>query len=331
MAVLAKPRVMYLPLNYGDVVQHGVYDAFREAGAHLDVFDFFWEYENCRRRKNEVRKKLLQKVKSFKPNLLHMQIQHTSVIDGKTIRKIKAMFPRCIVTNWTGDVRNHVPKTYIDVAQYADYNLISSTGQIDMFRQHIKKPVHYWQIGVDPKLYHPELNRRRQFEYDVTFIANNNTKEGYPGREAREKACALLRQHFGNRFCLYGNGWPKRLGSKGSLDQKVVAQAYHNSFCLLSVSHYNKLNHYFSDRLLMCLASGRPTISLHFPKWQSYFANNCDLVIAPTVQDIPNRVRWLKENPHMAEYIGRSGAEKVMAEHTYLSRVNELFDLVGLK
>ena len=119
--------------------------------------------------------------------------------------------------------------------------------------------------------------------------------------------------------------------SKGSIDQKVVAQAYHNSFCLLSVSHYNDLNHYFSDRLLMCMASGRPTVSLKFPKWQSYFTNMGDIVIANSVEDIPNKVRWLLSNPERAAMIGRAGAEKIRAEHTYLSRVNELLEMVGLK
>jgi len=323
---------MFLPLNYGDVVQNGVCDAFRQAGASLEVFDYYQIFESVRRKRHHVRRELLQRAKAFRPDLIHLQIQHTNVIDGETIRKIKAWFPNCIVTNWTGDVRNTVPKSYRDIARIADYNLISSTGQLDMFKREIKaKPVKYWQIGVDPKLYHLDTSNRSKFEWDVIFIGNNNTTEGYPGRNAREMACDLLRKEFGHRFCLYGNGWPRRLQSKGSLDQKVVAQAYHNSYCLLSISHYNELNHYFSDRLLMCLASGRPTVSLVYPKWESYFTNNCDLVIADSVEDVVNKVRWLLDDPERAKYIGRSGAEKILAEHTYLSRVNELFEMVGLK
>lgn len=325
------PRVMFLPLNFGDVKQQGVCDAFRQAGCELDVFDYFAIYDHNRKKERIVREKLIQRAQAFKPDLLHLQIQHTSVIDGATIGKIKSNFPRCIVTNWTGDVRNYVPKQFKRIAAFADYNLISSTGQINKFKKEIGKEVRYWQIGVDPKLYHPCVPPRTQFEWDIIFIANNNTKENYPGRGEREHTCKLLRNQFKHRFCLYGNGWPKMLGSKGSLDQKVVAQAYHNSYCLLSVSHYNDLNHYFSDRLLMCMASGRPTISLRFPKWESYFTHMGDIVIAESVEDIPNKVRWLINNPEMAEMIGRSGAEKILAEHTYLSRINELLDMVGLK
>ena len=324
-------KVLYLPLNFGDVVQTGVYDAFREAGVQLEVFDFFHIYQSNRKRKNLVRDMLLKKALGFKPDLIHMQIQHTSIIDANTIRNIKKRLPNTIITNWTGEVRIYVPKSYRDVAKYCDYNLISSTGQVDMFQKALGKPVKYWQIGYNPKLYFPARKPSNNFVWDACFVANYNAKESYPGKAARERVSMLLKSQFRDRFCLYGGSWPRKFHSKGSLDQKRLAQAYHKSVCAISVSHFNDLNHYFSDRLLMCMASGRPTVSLKFPKWESYFTDNCDLVMADSVDDIPKKVRWLKNNPDIASYIGKSGAEKVRAEHTYFSRVNELLDIVGLK
>jgi len=315
----------------GDVRQQGVCDAFVQAGCTLEVFDYYDVYNNSRKKKRDVCHKFIQRAAAFKPDLIHLQIQHTDIIDAATIAKIKQQMPHCIITNWTGDVRNYIPKTYKQISVHCDYNFISSTGQIDRFKKETGKDIRFWQIGVDPKLYHASTNPSNQFEWDAIFIANNNTKENYPGRGQREVTCRLLRQQFGNRFCLYGNGWPKTLGAKGSIDQKVVAQAYHNSYCSISVSHYNDLNHYFSDRLLMCMASGRPTVSLAFPNWESYFTNYGDIVIVETVEDIPNKVKWLMENPDRANLIGRAGAEKIKAEHTYLSRINELLNMVGLK
>ena len=81
----------------------------------------------------------------------------------------------------------------------------------------------------------------------------------------------------------------------------------------------------------MCMASGRPTISLKFPKWESYFTNNCDIIIADSVEDIPNKVQYLRDNPDIANYIGRCGAQKVFAEHTYYSRIKELLNMLNLK
>jgi spore maturation protein CgeB len=323
-------KVLFAPLNYGDIRQTGVEDAFRQTGAELQTFDYFYHYGKSNNDAKPVREKLLGIVMGFKPDLVHLQIQHTDIIDGKTVQKIKSILPNTKIVNWTGDVRNYIPKTYRDIARYADYNLISSTGQLDMFRNSISKDVQYWQIGYNPKLYFPALKRPQRFKYDVSFIGNDNAKEGYPGRHDRGLACKLLRKAFGRRFGLFGSNWPRTFKSRGSLNQKRLAEIYHQSYCVLSVSHYNNLSHYFSDRLLMCLACGRPTISLKYPKWESYFANNCDLVIADSVEDIESKVRYLLNNPDLAEYIGESGALRVQNEHTYLSRVNELFDIIGL-
>jgi len=313
-----------------DVVQRGVYDAFRELGCHLDIFDYFYVYESNRRRVNTARQKFIQKALECKPDLIHMQLQHTKVIDAKTVARIKRELPKTKIVNWTGDVRNYVPVTFKKVAQVCDYNLISSTGQLDMFRREVNRDIKYWQIGYDPKLYYPAPKVPNKFEWDCVFVANNNTKEGYPGRPEREKACMLLREAFKDRFALFGNGWPKSYKSRGSIDQKKAITAYHNSLCSISVSHYNDIDHYFSDRLLMCLACGRPTVSFRFPKWESYFTDGCDLLIAKSIPDIVEKVKFLKNNRDRAEFIGKSGADKVLAEHTYKSRVKELLDVVGL-
>ncbi|MDP2685284.1 MAG: glycosyltransferase [bacterium] len=322
---------MFLPLNFGDIVQRGVEDSFRDLGCELNVFDYFSIYESNRRKAGVVRQQFVQRVSEFRPDLIHMQVQHTTIIDDKTVLQIKRAFPKTIIVNWTGDVRNAVPDTFKSIGRASDYNLISSTGQLEMFNRAIGKPVQYLQIGYDPKLYYPDSATRTEFEWDCVFIANNNTKEGYPGRHAREVTCKLLQAAFGSRFALFGHGWPKNFKSRGTLDQKKAASAYHRSLCSISVSHYNELDHYFSDRLLMCLASGRPTIALEFPKWDSYFTNNCDLIIATSPEDIVSKVKSLKNNIQLANYIGKSGAEKVLAEHTYLSRMRELLDMVNLK
>lgn len=323
-------KVLFLPLNYGEVVQRGVYDAFRDCGCDLQVFDYFYEYESCRKRSMTVRQKFINKAIEYQPDLIHMQLQHTRVIDDKTVAAVKRAVPKAKIVNWTGDVRNNVPITFKQISKVADYNLISSTGQLEMFRAETGRKVGYWQIGYDPKLYFASPIKRKSFDWDCVFIANNNTKEGYPGRTDREKVCRLLKAEFGDRFALFGHGWPRSYGSKGSIDQKKVASFYHRSLCSISVSHYNDLDHYFSDRLLMCVASGRPTISYRFPKWESYFTNNCDLIIAESTEDIVEKVKFLKKNSDFADYVGKSGAEKALAEHTYFTRIRELLDIVGL-
>lgn len=324
-------RVMFLPLNYGTIKQDGVYDAFEALGCNLRVFDYMTKYLHVKNNR-KVRKQLEDEVAEFKPNLLHLQIQHATVIDSATINNLKNKYPNMIITNWTGDVRNYVPPTYKAIAKVSDYNLISSTGQLDKFRNEIGKDIKYWQIGYNPKLYKPfSGNENITKKYDVVFAGNYTNKEKYPGTSTRLETCQLLRKEFGERFGLFGHGWPRgSIKINGSWEQRRMTELYQKSFSTVSVSHYNDIEHYFSDRLLMCLASGIPTISLRFPKWETYFTNMCDLVIVDSINDIPDAVRMIKKDSVLAKYIGESGANKVLAEHTYYSRVKELLTLIGL-
>jgi spore maturation protein CgeB len=274
-----------------------------------------------------VREKLIDLAKSYKPDLLHLQIQHTTIIDALTISSIKEFLPKLIVTNWTGDVRNSVPITYKRIAKVSDYNFISSTGQIPEFESEIGSEVKYWQIGYNPKLYKP-INKN--FKYDCVFVGNMSVKENYPGTNERLECCNILRNKYGSRFGLFGNGWPTNLRSRGSANQRELSNIYSESICSISINHYNKIDHYFSDRLLMCMASGRPTVSLHFPKYESYFTHLSDLYVVNSISEIPNAVEYLKNNKEIADYIGESGSRKVYAEHTYHSRVKELLTMVGL-
>lgn len=323
-------RVVYLPLNFGSVVQSGVYDAFRATGCELHVFDYFHEL-NTIRSQHRVRERLLHKCQEVKPHLLHMQIQHTNIIDAGTIRKIKQQNGDIIITNWTGDVRDFVPATFKAMAMVSDYNLISSTGQLDMFRRECGPRVQYWQIGFDPAMHYPSKEKRDNFDFDAIFIGNHGYKDRYPGAPQREQVCSMMRDRFGDRFALFGSSWRPYLKPGPSLSQDAVCSYYHRSLCALSVNHFNDIQHYFSDRLLMCMASGRPTISFRFPGWESFFTDGADLLIANTLEEIPEKVKYLMNNRDHAEFIGEQGAAKVMAEHTYLSRINELLKMTGLR
>lgn len=323
-------KVQYVVLNYGSVIQDGMYDAIRQAGCELSVFDYFHEFAQNNSDALKTRQKLLTKTLSFHPNLLLLQIQHTTIIDRETIFEIKKQLPDMIVVNYTQDLRNYLPDTYRSIGTVSDYNLIPSTGQLEIYKQQINN-VKYWQIGYNPALYYPENPSRTNFDFDVVFVANDNPNENYPGRHDRIQLIRTLRQNFGSRFGLFGSNWPADMGALYSADQrKLASEVYWKSVCCLSVSHYNDISHYFSDRLLMCLASGRPTVCYRFPNWESYFTHNSDLVIANSYEDVVLAVRKLKENVEYANFIGENGALKAFGEHTYASRFVELLGMVRL-
>lgn len=325
-------KVLYLPLNYSSTQQTGVYWAFRELGCQLEIFDYFLHYHNSGSNQRNVRTMLIEVAKRFKPDLVYCQIQHTVIVDGETVNAIRTYSPGVKIVQYSQDCRSYIPGPYFNVSKFCDMNLICSTQQIQMYKDNGVNNVHYLQTGYDPNLYQPEKEVKDSYEFDVVFLANTNNVENYPGSIQRAHCVELLRKTFGSRFGLWGHGWSKEMKSLGSIGiDKAVSEVYSKSFCNISVSHFNEISHYFSDRLLMCMASGRPTISWSFPGIDSYFVDKQDLVIAYSADDIVNKVKWLLDNKDKANLIGQNGAAKVFSEHTYLSRITEMLEMIGLK
>lgn len=312
-------KVLYLPLGS----QPGMVDAFIDVGAQLEVFDFYGMWERTHST-GTVSHEFLTKVKQLKPDLIHMQLQFTGLLNASVIAEARRICPEVKITNWSGDVRDTAIPHFTNVAGAIDCSLISSTGQIEMYKNAGCHNAKYWQIGYNPKVNHP-LDKT-EFKYDVSFLANNygNT---FPDGNLRAGVVDTLRGTFGPKFGLFGSGYAPPASTVDPAGSNAV---YNDSMCALSISNFNNISHYFSDRLLHCLASGRPTISWHFPGFESYFIEGQEIFIARSAKDIVDAVNFCKNNPDIAKQIGINGHNRVMREHTFTSRVIELLHITNL-
>lgn len=319
-------KVLYLPLNDADSVQQGMYDAWNNVGVQLQICDFYREWLRTKN-KVSVEQDFLDKVRDFQPNLIHMQLQFTGLLNPSVLDRARQLCPGVVITNWSGDVRDSAIRDFVKMSPALDHALISSTGQLDMYRNAGCKNIKYWQIGYDPNFNFP-MNKT-EFDYDVSFIGRNYGKV-FPDSHIRVEAANALSNNFGKRFVLFGTGFgDPRYGHKACApkDCNVI---YNSSVCPLSISNFNSISHYFSDRLLGCLASGRPTISWHFPGIESYFVEGSEILVARSAQDIVDHVNYCKANPEAATQIGINGYNKVLKEHTFTSRVTELLQITNL-
>lgn len=320
-------KVLYLPLN-ADQPQVGTIEAWQELPmVDLKIFDYYQNWASDRN-KSRVNQEFVQAVAAFQPDLVHMQLQMTGIITPAAIHSARtAVKHKCLFTNWSGDVRNTPAREILEIAPAVDYTFLSNTGQMAMYSAAGCPNLRYWQIGYDPKVYHP-LNRK-SFDYDLCFTGGN-----YPGHFAdsnlRTEMLRELKKHLGRRFTIRGNNYPRDIGAEDPLRGSDCNYLYNQSRCVLSISNYNDISHYFSDRLLMCLASGRPVISYRFPDYQTYFSNNSDILIAHSVQEILEKVKWCQQNIAQADRIGAMGAKKVQSHHTYKARIVELLQQLEL-
>lgn len=318
-------KVLYLPLNSPDGVQQGTYDAWANVGANYQVFDFYCMFLETKNNRI-IRQRFLQKVKDFQPHLIHMQLQFTDIIDVETLKQARSICPGVIITNWSGDIRESAIKNFITLSTELDYALISSTGQLDLYKRAGCNNIKYWQIGYDPKQSHPK--NYTTFKYDVAFIANNYGKN-FPDGPVRLEAAFKCKSAFNERFGLFGFGYPDKLKAP-SIDPRQANDIYNQSICALSISNFNKISHYFSDRLLYCVASGRPTISWYYPGCESYFVEGSEMFYARNYGDIIDIVNFCKNNPEKANEVGKNGYKRAFKEHTFTSRILELLKITNL-
>ncbi len=319
-------KVLYLPLNDADGVQQGMYDAWNNVGVQLQICDFHRIWLRTKN-KGEVARDFLEKVKSFQPHLIHMQLQFTGLIEPQIIEQARASCPGVVITNWSGDVRAGAIKEFIKIANVIDHALISSTGQLEMYRQAGCHNIKYWQIGYDPNYSFP-MNKT-EFDYDISFIGNNYGRN-FPDGHLRVECANVLHSNFGKRFGLFGSGYHSAAWGAKVCSPRDCNAIYNNSICTFSLSNFNSIGHYFSDRLLYCLAAGRPTISWHFPGIESYFVEGSEIFVAHSAAQVVDIVRYCKANPDIATQVGINGHKRAYKEHTYSSRILELLQITNL-
>jgi spore maturation protein CgeB len=316
-------KVLYLPLNDMKNIQQGMYDAFRQIGVDLSIYDFHRVFLETKKT-SIVDERFLAKVKEVQPQLIHMQLQFTGLLNPATILKAKEICPKTIITNWTGDVRSEAKDEFVSIGKVIDHSLISSVGQLDLYRAAGLSNVKYWQVGYSPTFTYPM--HQTGFRYDVSFIANNYNDQ-FPGGALRLESVNRLKSIYNVRFGLFGSGYPFPTSIATPAENN---QIYNNSMCCLSISNFNDLSHYFSDRLLSCLSSGRPTITWHFPGVESYFVEGSEIFVARSTTDILDAIEFCRKNPGEATKIGLNGHKRVSREHNYTSRILELLEICEL-
>lgn len=324
---LSELRVLFLPINYmagGRPYKGAMVDAFDNVGVQWKLFDFVAQWE----RTNDVeglQTDLIKAVADFQPHLMHMQLQYTGLIKPETLVECRKLIPNVVMTNWTGDIRENL-SYFVSIAPVVDHSLISSVGQLELYRNAGCHNVKYWQIGYDPKLHYPE--RLSDFKYDCTFVGHHYGYTPDFKENVRGPAAQQLRAIYGERFGLFGSGF-------GALNGNVTCTTeesnhiYNETICPISISNVNTLSHYFSDRLLFCLASGRPTISWYYPDCEDDFIGGKEIFYAKSVNDVVDIVGECKRNPEMAKAVGEAGYQKVLNNHTYTHRAKELLKITG--
>jgi spore maturation protein CgeB len=183
--------------------------------------------------------------------------------------------------------------------------------------------------ALDPTTHHPVATDGR-FEASLSFLGNR-----LPDREARVeefflKAAALLP---GESFLLGGNGWGDKAMPPNVRYLGHVYTGDHNAFnctppAVLNISRESMARYGFSPATRVFEAAGAAAclITDYWEGIEQFLEPGSEVLVARSGEEVAEHVRSL--TPERAGQIGRAAYRRVLAEHTYAHRAEELEGLL---
>jgi spore maturation protein CgeB len=259
--------------------------------------------------------------KKTKFDVLFLQIQSDRILSVSQIRMLSQRGVK--IFNFTGDVRQPIPKWYHELAPYVT-TLFSNKTDSDLFKS-LGFKSEYFQIGYNVEFYNTTGPKIAGPE--IVFMGNN-----YPGMfplsGLRIEMVELLQKKYGSRFGVYGNGWK---GSKW-LDQNTEAGIYRNCKIAINLSHFD-LKRYSSDRLFRILGCGAFCLSHKFEEIEEEFTNDSDLVYWSNLEELTKLIDiYLSfEAQPIRQLIANNGNQLCEKKYTWKHRIeSQLLPLINV-
>lgn len=211
--------------------------------------------------------------------------------------------------------------------------------RMEGFERTTSQPYHTILLAVDRLI--PEPNYNERFDCDVSFIGTYLPEK----REFMQKHLFPLKRKYDVQ--IYGRDWTAfdrllnfsmKVGQyynipylksfkkfKPTLEEE---RELHRSSTIALNIHNHKIGlDDLNERTFKIPASGGFEIVDNVPTLHKYFADGIDLTIAKDTNDWFDKIEYYVKNPDKRLPIIKAGKEKVLKEHTYHNRVNQLMEL----
>lgn len=320
-------RALVVPLNYSHH-QDGQVEAFEAVFGRANVREFdFWGKHHGGLSPSEISYELYAEAIAFKPDWIWLQLQDSRVILPSVLGNIRRALPETLITHWMGDVRESVSDYLSAICHETHATLLSSVGQIPLYRAAGARQACYVQIGLDPVDAYPDA-RWTLSEYievpEVVFCGGYYGATFAKGSAERLSAVRRLQAELGPRFGVFGTGWPEDVKTLGRCHVKQQAHLYRAARCVLSINHFNDIERYYSDRFLIALASGKPVVAKRVPGIEAEFQDGRECLFFDDNDQMIRYVNHVLDNDHVAQAIGAAGRHEAITNHTWEARIRWL-------
>lgn len=285
-----------------------------------------YEYKELNCGEMHFNEKAISLANSMKPDIIFIQIQNSGIISIDTVIKLKQT--GAYVVNWTGDVREDVPKWMIDIAPHLDNTLFSNMTDVYKMREMGFKS-DYLEIGVDENIF-TGVGHSNKIE-PIVFFGNNYGSGYFPMSQYRIDMVSHLKRTFKNNFGVYGNGYAEASGNFCS-SQHEESAAYRGTKMAINVSHF-EYERYSSDRMLRILGSGTLCLAKWYPSIEKDFIDGKHIRTWKTLEELTELCNYYLDENNEAQRakIAKSGMRLCHKKFTFNSMVDNLIEIYKLK
>jgi spore maturation protein CgeB len=179
--------------------------------------------------------------------------------------------------------------------------------------------------ALDPTTHHP-VPPRADLACDLAFVGNR-----LPDRERRVQDLFFdaVRRAPGQSFVLGGNGWEDQLGHPNLRHLGHVAPGEHNAIncsarAVLNVTRESMAANGFSPptRVFEVAGAGGCLITDGWEGIEAFLTPGLEVLVAQDGAEVADQLQDL--DPARARTIGAAGRERVLAEHTYDRRAEQV-------
>lgn len=257
-------------------------------------------------------KLILEKIKSFKPDLI-LLIQYGGIpflIDNA--EQIKSILGKHGKTAfWFVDLAKQINENPI-LGKNIDIMFLSNAGQLEEYKKKWQiKDIFFMPQGcyvIDT------FSQTKSYKYNVVFLGRRQQND--------------LRYAKRNKIL---NAFKNKTGLTEfteTIDLETTMKLYQESKIILGSSWRNDIECYSSDRIFNVLGAGGFYLCSYFPGIEKMFRNRDHLVWFKTTEEGIQLAEYYLIHDKEREKIAYNGYELVKNKHTYQDRLKNIIDIV---
>jgi glycosyltransferase involved in cell wall biosynthesis len=302
-------------LNIGMFNRHEGQESMRMALESISTYYEEYSFENNLASAVDAYRKAAGKF-----DVIFLHVQRDGVIPLDRTKFLHSQGVK--IYNFTGDVRQPIPRWYHELAPYVT-TLFSNLTDAEVFNS-LGFKAHYFQVGYNEHYYNKDVAANPKSP-EIVFMGNNYNNT-FPLGGLRKEMVENLRKRYGNRFEVFGCGW----GKSQNLNQLQLEEAriYRGCKIAINLSHFN-LKRYSSDRLFRILACGTFCLTHRYKQIETEFTDGEDLVCFDSLNHLYELIDKYLELPEERHRIAMNGNRKCESEFTWGARMQQLVSIIN--